>query len=57
MKIEWKSCIKLGVTVFCLYLAIYYLPNAIGLLSVVFSAAFPLIIGCVIAYMVNILIW
>lgn len=55
MKIEWKSCIKLGVTVFCLYLAIYYLPNAIGLLSVVFSAAFPLIIGCVIAYMVNIL--
>lgn len=55
MKIEWKSCIKLGVTVFCLYLAIYYLPNAIGLLSAVFSAAFPLIIGCVIAYMVNIL--
>lgn len=55
MKIEWKSCIRLGVTVFLTFLAIQYWGSLTGLVSVLFSAASALIVGCVIAYILNIL--
>ncbi len=55
MKIEWKSCIRLGVTVFVTFLAIYYWSSLTGFLGVVFGAAGSLILGCVIAYVLNIL--
>ena len=55
MKLEWKTCIKIGVSVFLLYLCILYWSSAASLLSTALSAATPLVVGCVIAYPVNIL--
>lgn len=54
MRIEWKTCFKVGISVFLLYVAITYWESAAGLLSVLVEAAFPLILGCAIAYVINI---
>ncbi len=55
MKVEWKSCFRAGVSVCLLYLFIHYWSNIAGLGSTLLSAAAPLLIGCVIAYLINIL--
>lgn len=55
MKLTWKDIWKIFVILFSLYLGIHYWPSAIGLVGTVLSAALPLIIGFVIAYLVNIL--
>lgn len=55
MKIEWKTCLRAGVSVFLLFLCIHYWNAAAGILLTMFRAAVPLLIGCMIAYMVNIL--
>lgn len=55
MKIEWKSCAKVGISVFLLYLCTIYWPFFANLVSSFFNAAMPLLIGCVAAYIINIL--
>lgn len=55
MKIEWKSCLRFGVTIFLVYLAIYYWSSLADFARVLFDAASSLIVGCVIAYVLNIL--
>ncbi len=55
MRIEWKSCFRVGISAFLLYLCITYWANFTGFLGAVVSAAMPLLIGCVIAYIINIL--
>ncbi len=55
MKIEWKSCFRIGVSAFLLYLCITYWGTFAGLTGTLIGAAMPLLIGCVIAYAVNIL--
>ena len=55
MKLEWKNCFRLGATIFLTFLAIHYWSSLTGLIGVLFSAASALIIGCVIAYVLNIL--
>ena len=55
MKIEWKTCFKIGVSAFLLYLCIHYLDKVAGFISTLIGASFPLIVGCVIAYLINIL--
>ncbi len=55
MKIEWKTCAKIAISIFALYLAIIYWKNISGFISVVIGAASPLFIGAGIAYIVNIL--
>lgn len=55
MKIEWKTCLKIGITLFLLFLCIYYWAGFVSFISTVLSAAAPLLIGCVIAYIVNLL--
>lgn len=55
MKMEWKSCFKIGVTLFLLYLAMEYWQTISGLGIALLSAAAPLLLGCVIAYILNIL--
>ena len=55
MKLEWKTCLKIGVTVALLYLFIHYWEQLIAVAGLAVSAAKPLILGCVIAYVVNIL--
>lgn len=55
MKIEWKTCLRIGVSVFLLYLCIQYWQNVAGMLGAFFGALTPLAVGGVIAYIVNIL--
>ncbi len=54
MKIEWKTCFRIAVSIFLLYLAVTYWTTAAGLLSTAFAAALPLLLGCGIAYVINI---
>lgn len=53
MKFKWKNCIKIGVTGLILYLAIHYWPALSNLLSIGLTAAVPLLIGCLVAFIVN----
>ncbi len=55
MHIEWKSCFRIGASIFLLYLCINYWTVVADLLGLVLTAAMPLIIGCIIAYVANIL--
>jgi len=55
MKQEWRGYIRLGVVLFALYLAIHYWGAVSGALLLALNAAFPLLLGGVIAYAVNIL--
>lgn len=55
MKVEWRTCLRVGISIFLLYLCINYWQSAVGLLFLVMGAAKPLLIGCVIAYLLNIL--
>ncbi len=55
MKQEWKGPVRFGAVLFGLYLAVHYWDrlSSLGLLAV--RAGFPLVLGAVIAYAVNIL--
>ncbi len=53
LKIEWKTCFRLGLSIFLLYLCIHYWGFIAGLAGAVFSAAFPLLLGIIIAYVIN----
>lgn len=54
MKVDWKSCVRIGISVFLLYLCITYWPVFIDLLHNLLQAATPLLLGCVLAYAINI---
>lgn len=56
IKIEFKSCIKVALSIFALYLCIYYWPHASGLLESLISAVMPIIVGAAFAYPLNILL-
>lgn len=53
--LEWKTCIRGGITVLLVYLLIHYWSGFADILRMGIGAAFPLILGCIIAYVVNIL--
>ena len=55
MKLEWNSCFKLSISLFVLYLCVSFWPTAMEAAGLVTGAAAPLLIGCIIAYLVNIL--
>ena len=55
MKLRWIDCLKVGVSIFLLYLAVHYWQTAANLVSALVGASLPLIIGGVVAYLVNIL--
>lgn len=55
MKIDIKTIVKLGIGAFLLYLCTYYWPTVSGLLLTLFEAIVPLLIGCIIAYIVNLI--
>lgn len=55
MNLEWKQCLKIGISIFLLYLGIHYWASVASFVSLFFSALTPVIIGLVIAYLVNIL--
>lgn len=52
---EWKNCIRIGVTLFILYLGVTYWETLIQLAGLGLSASKSLLIGAVLAYLLNIL--
>lgn len=55
MKITWKSCFKLCVSIFVLYLCLSYWHPLAGFAFSLLGAAMPLVLGCAIAFLLNIL--
>ena len=55
MNLRWNDCLKIGVSIFCLYLGIQYFPTALKAGGLLLGAAMPLILGACIAYVVGIL--
>lgn len=55
MNLEWKTCLKVGVSVFVLYLCIHFWPAILKLIGTLLGAATPLLIGAMVAYLLNIL--
>lgn len=55
MKLSWHDCLKIGISIFVLYLCIHLWPGALALGRTVLGAASPLLLGCAVAYVVNIL--
>lgn len=55
MNQDWKPWLRLGTTLFGLYLAIHYWAPLCRIFSAGLGAAAPLLLGCVVAYAVNIL--
>ncbi len=55
MKQEWKGPLRVGAVLFGLYLAIHYWEKLTALAGLALGAGFPLVLGAVIAYAVNIL--
>ncbi len=56
MKLTWKTCFQVGLTILLLILCVMLLPKAGNFLVTLYSAAGPLIIGAVVAYIVNLLL-
>lgn len=54
-KLEWKTLLKVGALIFALFLLIHYWSNISGVIGTVISAATPIFIGLVMAYIINIL--
>lgn len=52
MKIEWKSCFKIGLTVFLTFLCINHWSAFLSLVSAIYYAAMPLIIALAAAYII-----
>ncbi len=55
MELKWSTCIRAGATVVLVYLSIHYWDFCTKLLGTAIGAAFPLFLGCIMAYVVNIL--
>ena len=55
VNIKWKTCFKIGISAFILFLCIYYWQTAVNYLLVIAGSLISLLIGGVIAYIVNIL--
>lgn len=54
-KKSFKSYLKFAAFIFAIYLGIHYWPMIAGFGKTLFSSATPIIIGVVLAYMINIL--
>lgn len=54
MELSKKTLLRIGIAVFALYLCIHYWPVVAGILTAAAVAAWPLVLGCVIAYLLNI---
>ena len=55
MKIEWKSCFKVCVSIFLLYICILYWQPIAGFVFSLLGAAVPLLLGGAVAFLLNIL--
>ena len=54
VKLSWNTCLKVGVSVFVLYLCIEFWPAVAKLLAALIGAATPLLAGALVAFILNI---
>ena len=54
-RVETATCVKLAIAVFLVYLSIRYWPQVAKFVVGLFDSAQPLIIGAIVAFLVNIL--
>ena len=55
MNLTLKSCLRIALSIFLLYLAIHYWPAVAKLLGTLVSAAMPLLLGGALAYVLNLI--
>ena len=55
MKSSWRFYLKIAGSIFLLYLAIHYWPEVSRLGGLLMGASFPLVLGAILAYVLNIL--
>lgn len=55
MELKWKTCFRAVVTVLVMYVLINYWNSFANIAGGVLGAVIPLIVGCIMAYAVNIL--
>lgn len=55
IKIEWKTCLRVGISAFLLFLGIHYWTSTASIIKTFIGAVLPLIVGAVIAYPLSIL--
>ena len=55
IKIEWKTCLRVGISIFVLFLCIHYWTSTASVIKTFIGAVLPLIIGAVVAYPLSIL--
>lgn len=55
MKNDIKKYLKIGIVASVLYLIVTHLENIYGFVEVLFAAAFPLVLGVVIAYILSLI--
>lgn len=55
INIDWKTCLRVGISVFVVFLCIHYWTTTASFIKTFLSAVLPLMIGAVIAYPLNIL--
>ncbi len=54
MKPSWRTCLRVGVSLFLLFLCIHYWPACSAFLALSLRAAMPLFLGCAAAFVLNI---
>lgn len=55
MSIPWKTCFRIGVTAVLVFICVHFCDNVLGLLSAFLGALTPIVIGLILAYLLNIL--
>lgn len=55
MTVSWKNCFRVGLTALLLFLCVYYWGAVSRFLGTLIKALWPLILGLIIAYVLNIL--
>ncbi len=53
--ITWKNCFRVGISALILFLCIHFSENVLGFIGLLLGALAPVVIGGVIAYLINIL--
>ena len=55
IRIEWKTCLRVGISAFLLFLGIHYWTSTASIIKTFIGAVLPLIVGAVVAYPLSIL--
>ena len=55
IKIDWKTCLRVSVSVFLVFLCIFYWSSVSVFLKGILTACSPLFLGAILAFVVNVL--